>query len=157
MGSLKDLGLEFEETMSGWIGIGETEFMAGRIAGERESTPIRFDAKIIIDDLESFINISDHRARLKGTVTFTPLGGTFKIKDGLFNLFSIDATEGIRHMTYSFRFAADNNKSYFLHGHKKIKDDPGFDLTEDMTTLFTTIYEGTDKNAPVYGSGQLFF
>ncbi len=157
MSSLKDLGLEFEETMSGWIGIGETDFVAGRITGERESTPIRFDAKIIIDDLDHFINLSDHRARLEGTVTFTPLGGTFKIEDGLFNLFSIDATEGIRHMTYSFGFVVDNHKSYFLHGHKKIKDDPGFDLTEDMTTLFTTIHEGTDKNEPIYGSGQLFF
>lgn len=157
MGSLRDLGLEFEETMSGWIGIGETEFIAGRITGEREATPIRFDVKIIIDDLERFINISDHRARLKGTVTFAPLGGAFKIENGLFNLFSIDATEGMRHMTYSFRFVADNNKTYFLHGHKKIKDDPGFDLSEDMTTLFTTIYEGTDKNGTIYGSGQLFF
>ena len=33
----------------------------------------------------------------------------------------------------------------------------GFDLLEDMTTLFTTIYAGPDAQAPIYGSGQIFF
>jgi len=60
-------------------------------------------------------------------------------------------------MTYSFRFMAKDGKRYFLHGHKKIEDDPGFDLVEDMTTLFTTVYDGPDDTAPVYGAGQLFF
>lgn len=36
-------------------------------------------------------------------------------------------------MSYSFGFTAANGKKYFLAGHKNIKDDPGFDLVEDMT------------------------
>jgi cholesterol oxidase len=157
MSSLKGLGLEFDETMSGWIGISETDYVEGRVSGQRENTPISFSVKIIIDNLDHFINLSDHNARLAGTVSFGPLGGTMPIEDGLFNLFSVDPDEGIRHMTYSFGFTATNGMTYFLHGHKKIEDDPGFDLVEDMTTLFTTIYEGPDENAPIYGTGQLFF
>jgi uncharacterized protein (DUF362 family) len=157
MVDLKGLSLEFTETMSGWVGVGETDYVEGRISGQRQNTPISFSVQILIDDLDLFINLSDHKARLVGKVTFEPLGREIPIEEGRFNLFSIDPKEGIRHMTYSFRFVAKDGKKYFLHGHKKIADDPGFDLVEDMTTLFTTIYAGPDDTAPVYGSGQLFF
>ena len=157
MADLKGLGLEFTETMSGWVGVGETDYVEGRISGQRENTPMRFSVQILIDDLDLFINLSDHKARLTGKVTLEPLGREIPIEEGRFNLFSVDPEEGIRHMTYSFRFMAKDGKRYFLHGHKKIEDDPGFDLVEDMTTLFTTIYAGPDNTAPVYGAGQLFF
>jgi cholesterol oxidase len=157
MADLKDLELEFTETMSGWVGIGEKDYVEGRISGQRENTPISFSARIIIDDLDHFINLSEHNARLTGTVSFEPLGSKIPIEDGIFNLFSVDPQEGIRHMTYSFRFTVNEDKKYFLHGHKKIEDDPGFDLVDDMTTLFTTIHDGPDDTAPVYGAGQLFF
>jgi len=156
MADLKGLSLEFTETMSGWVGVGETDYVEGRISGQRENTPISFSVKILIDDLDRFINLSDHSATLTGTVSFEPLGREIPIEHGRFNLFSVNAEEGIRHMTYSFRFSA-GDKPYFLHGHKKIEDDPGFDLVEDMTTLFTMIYAGPDDTAPVYGAGQLFF
>jgi uncharacterized protein (DUF362 family) len=153
---LKGLSLEFAETMSGWVGVGETDYVEGRISGQRENTTISFSVKILIDDLDRFINLSDHNATLSGKVSFEPFGHEILIEDGRFNLFSVNAEEGIRHMTYSFRFSAEGH-TYFLHGHKKIEDDPGFDLVEDMTTLFTTIYAGPDETAPVYGAGQLFF
>jgi len=157
MASLKNLGLEFEETMSGWIGIGETEFLAGRIAGQQENTPLHFDCRIVIDDLERFIHLADHRARLEGTLTFPSLGGPFPMENGAFNLFSVDPATGMRLMTYSFGFATATGKRFFFYGEKHLKDDPGFDLMEDMTTLFTTVYEGPDKTGPLYGAGQLFF
>jgi len=157
MNNLEGLGLQFEETMAGWLGIGKRDYVEGRIAGQKENTPIHFDARIIIEDLDRFINLAEHRARLEGTVTFQPLAGTFAMEDGTFNLFSVEPTRGIRQMTYSFRFTAANGKKYFLSGHKNIKDDPGFDLVEDMTTLFTIVYEGADENAPIYGAGQVFF
>jgi uncharacterized protein (DUF362 family) len=157
MSSLKNLGLEFEETMSGWVGVGKKDYVEGRIAGQQENTPLRIDAKIIINDLEQFLKLANHWARLEGTVTFKPLGGTFAMEDGSFNLFQIEPAQGLRQMTYAFRFTAGNGKQYFFYGHKNIKDDPGFDLVEDMTTLFTTIYEGPDKTAPVFGVGQIFF
>ncbi len=157
MSSLKGIGLEFKETMSGWIGIGKNTYEEGNLAGQQENTPIRFDAKIIIEDLEGFINISGHQARLEGSITFEPLGGTFAMEDGAFSLFSVEPIQGIRQMVYTFRFTANNGKKYFLYGEKRLKDDPGLDLTEDMTTLFTTIYAGEDKTAQSYGSGQMFF
>jgi hypothetical protein len=83
-------GLKFAESMSGWIGIGEQSYVEGRIAGQQENTPIPFDAKIIIDDLDRFIHLPEHRARLEGTVRFNPLGGPAAMEDGVFHLFSVD-------------------------------------------------------------------
>jgi uncharacterized protein (DUF362 family) len=150
-------GLEFAESMSGWIGIGENSSVEGRIAGQQENTPIRFDAKIIIDDLDRFIHLPEHQARLEGTVDFNPLGGPAPMEAGVFNLFAVDPASGMRLMIYSFRFTGGDGRPYFLYGEKHIKDDPGFDLLEDMTTLFTTIYAGPDNQAAVYGAGQIFF
>ena len=157
MSSLEGLGLEFEEAMSGWLGIGEQEFLAGSMAGQQGNTPIRFDCKISIDDLDQFIHLGDHRARLEGTLTFAPLGGPFALEDGYFNLFSVDPATGIRLMVYAFGFTTADGKQYYLYGEKHLKDDPGFDLMEDMTTLFTTVHAGPDRGAPIYGAGQLFF
>ncbi|MGA3115695.1 MAG: DUF362 domain-containing protein [Syntrophobacteraceae bacterium] len=157
MSSLKGIGLEFKESMSGWVGIGAKDYVDGRIAGEKESTPARIDAKIIIDDLASFIEITDHHARLEGVFAFKPLGDSLTIEDGTFNLFTVEPVSGVRQMTYSFRFTADNGKKYFFFGQKDLKDDPGFNVVKDMTTLFTDIYEGPDKNGSVYAKGQLFF
>ncbi len=151
------IGIEFNESMSGWISSGKTDYIEGRIAGQRANTPARIDVKIIINDLYNFLETSDHLANLEGTFTFAPLGGTFPIEDGAFNLFSIDPDSGIRQMVYSFRFTARDGRAFYFYGHKEIKDDPGFDITGDLTTLYTSIFEGTDRSAPVHGAGQIFF
>jgi hypothetical protein len=151
------IGLEFEESMTGWISPGKADYLEGRIAGQQANTPARIDAKIIIADLDRFLAISDHIAKLEGTFTFAPLGGTFPIEAGSFNLFSIDPASGVRQMVYSFGFTTGEGRKFFFYGYKEIKDDPGFDITGDMTTLFTTIFDGPDRSSPVYGKGQIFF
>jgi len=95
MADLKGLSLEFTETMSGWVGVGETDYFEGRISGQRENTPMSFSVQILIDDLDRFINLSDHNARLTGTVSFEPLGHEIPIEEGKFNLFSVDAKRGL--------------------------------------------------------------
>ena len=156
--SLDGLVLRFQETMGGHVGIDEPEPLAGSMRGIRENTPLRFEVEIRIDDLGRFLRVADHAAQLSGTVTFEPLGGRLPIRDGAFNLFSVDPGTGIRRMTYAFRFAAADGQTYFLHGHKEIHDDPGaFDVVPDMTTLFTTLYRGPDEQAPVYAAGVLTF
>jgi len=158
MGNLDGLGFSFHEPMDGWLGIGDSDPVEGRMRGQRENTPISFQVKVSIDDLGTFLNLTDHMASLTGTVTFEPLGGTFTIRNGRFNLFSADRVLGIRTMTYSFQFQADDGRTYFLHGHKEIKDDMGpFDMVTDMTTLFTRVYEGETDQAPIYGAGEIYF
>lgn len=156
MSGLEGLGFEFEEEMSGYLGIGETDCVEGRTKGEVAGTAIKFNVTAKIDDLATFLNLSGHSSRLEGTVTFEPLGGTFPIQDGRLNILVIDPKSGIRQLVYSFRFVA-GGQTYFLLGHKDIKDDPGIDLIKDFTTLFTTVYEGEDESGAIYGAGQLYF
>ncbi len=101
MGKLDGLGLDFDETMSGWVCIGETDFAEGLAKGKEQGTDLSVDLKISIADLDQFLNISHHTANLTGTVSLKPLGGPFTIRDGVFNLFSVDPVENIRHMTYT--------------------------------------------------------
>jgi len=156
--SLDGLLLRFRETMGGHVGIDEREPLAGSARGKRENTSLSFDVEIRIDDLGRFLRVADHAAQLSGTVTFEPLGGRLPIRDGVFNLFTVDPRTGIRRMTYAFRFTAAGGQPYFLHGHKEIHDDPGaLDVVPDMTTLFTTLYRGPDEHAPVYAAGVLTF
>ena len=156
--SLDGLVLLFRETMGGHVGIDEPEPLAGAVRGQRENTPLQFDVEIRIEDLGRFLRVAGHAAKLSGTVTFDPLGGRIPIRDGAFNLFSVDPGTGIRRMTYAFRFTAADAQQYFLHGHKEIHDDPGaLDVVPDMTTLFTTLYRGQDEQSPVYASGVLTF
>ena len=158
MSILEGVGLQFEESMSGYLGVEETDPRKGAEIGKKGETPIRFSVHIIITDLSRFIKLSDQQADLSGTVSFEPLGGNFTIRDGRFNLFTLDPETGIRQMVYAFKFTALDGKTYFLHGHKEIHDDRGqFDVIEDMTRLFTTIYRGEDDQAPVYGAGELYF
>ncbi len=148
---------KFDETMSGWLGVGEKDCLVGRMAGEKNKTPCHFDAQIIIDDLNLFTQLGYGLARLEGTITFDPLGGTFPMEDGNFHLFSINPDKGYRQLVYTFGFTDKDGNKYFLYGEKNLQDDPGFDMVEDLTTLFTTIYAGKDRNAPRYAMGQLYF
>ncbi|MGE5283442.1 MAG: DUF362 domain-containing protein [Actinomycetota bacterium] len=156
--SVDGLVLRFQETMCGHVGIEATEPLAGAAQGRRENTPFQFDVEIRIEDLGRFFHTAGHAAKLSGTVTFGPLGGRLPIRDGVFNLFSVDPGTGVRRMTYAFRFTGADGQLYFLHGFKEIHDDPGaLDVIPDMTTLFTTLYRGPDERSPVYASGVLTF
>ncbi len=158
MGILDGVGFHFDESMSGFLGVGETDPEKGVAAGRRRDTAIRFDVKIDIPDLGPFLTVSKHAARLTGTVTFQPLGGTFPIRDGVFNLFSVSRKTGVRQMVYAFRFTAADAKTYYFHGHKEIFDDPGvMDVLHDITRLFSVLYAGEDEQSEVYGAGVLRF
>jgi uncharacterized protein (DUF362 family) len=158
MGILKGVGLQFEESMSGYLGRGETDPKKGADVGKRQGTEIRFDVQITISDLDRFLKVGEHKAELSGTVTCDLLGGTFSIFDGTFNLFSLDPKTAEREMVYSFRFRGADGHVYYFHGHKEIQDDRSkVDLVQDMTRLFIIIYNGQDEQAPIYGAGEIYF
>ena len=157
MSDLEGVGLVFNETMSGWIGKGENDFAKGEIKGKRENAPIRFKVSIRIANLAQFLDISHHYATLTGTVSAGPLGDNLRIKNGHFGLFTINPETGHRQMTYTFRFNTKEGRECFFHGFKVLKDDPGFDLPDDMTTLYTSIHSGPNENAPRYGAGIMKF
>ena len=158
MSVLKGVGLHFDESMSGHIGKGQSDPVKGEELGRAQGGTICFDVRIAIQDLNRFVKISDRRAALTGTVTSSLFGGTYPIADGAFDLFSLDPATGIRRMVYAFKFTASDGQRYYFHGHKKIHHHEGkADVVEDMTHLFTVVYQGDDEQAAPYGAGILHF
>ena len=64
MGILDGVGIQFQESMSGYLGIGMSDPREGALFGEHQGTEIRFDVQITVSDLGRFLNISHHEAEL---------------------------------------------------------------------------------------------
>jgi len=151
------IGIRFSETMSGYLAEGVEDFEVGEKKGQEQGNSLSFDAVIEVESVSDFIKLSGQEAKLSGVVSYKPLGQNLPIRDGVFTLFKPDPATGTRQMTYSFLFTGTDGKDYFLHGYKVIHDDPGIDVLEDMTRLFTQIYKGRKTSVAPLASGILTF
>lgn len=148
------LGITFRESMAGGFALGETDPRAGHERGEREGTTLTMHATIDIQDLEAFIGDATHGGRITGNVSFPPLGDAIPAKTGVFRLFSPADDPRLKYMVYELGFAS-GGKDYYLAGKKEVRDDPGFDLWSDTTTLYSRLHQGPDASGPVVGAGVL--
>ena len=57
-------------------------------------------------------------------------------------------------MIYEMEFEHEG-EPYYLAGKKEVRDDPGFDLWEDTTTLNVQLHKGSGTDGPVVGAGVL--
>ena len=146
------LGITFRETMSGGFSLGETDPHAG--AAAHGAATLSMHATVSIDDIDRFAANPAHLGSLLGTIDFPPLGTGIPASRGVFNLFSPTDQPALKLMVYELAFVHDG-KPYYLAGRKEVRDDPGFDLWKDTTTLFTTLHEGDGKDGPVAGAGIL--
>ena len=154
------VGVKFNEDMDGHWGVNINNFKDGEDYGIRHNSVISFSATIEIDSVDRFIGVSNHEAELSGFVVVKAIAGSTKmeIKNGIFNLMNISTKTGHRNMSYSFNFETPSGDVYFLSGDKDIFHDKGsFDIIDDMTTLFISIYNGKDNNEVLLGCGIMHF
>lgn len=151
---MADTGIRFDETMSGPFALGETQPESGAEAGKSANHSLAMHASVTIDNLDRFIEDPAHAGGLAGRIDFSPFGDGLPADRGVFNLFSPAEEADTRYMVYELGFQHDG-KDYYLAGRKVVRDDPGFDLWSDTTTLYTTLHEGRDKTAPTVGAGVL--
>jgi choline dehydrogenase-like flavoprotein len=147
-------GLTFTVTMSGDFALGETDPRAPSTTSRGARSELAIHVTVHIDDIERFIADAAHTGRLTGHVSSPLLGGDVPATHGVFNLFSPTDDPALTLMIYELAFRHDG-KAYYLAGRKEVRDDPGFDLWADTTTLFTTLHEGSDRTGPVAGAGIL--
>lgn len=147
-------GITFRETMKGAFALGESDPRAGQDGGKRAGTELAMHAVVTIRDLDRFIADPTHTGSLVGSVDFTPFGEGIPTGEGTFRLFSPASDPRMKLMVYELPFQ-HGGESYYLAGRKEVRDDPGFDLWSDTTTLFTTLHRGTDATGPVVGAGVL--
>jgi len=155
------VGLSFSEAMLGHLteGIrGETEAddRHGYILGRQEGRFLAVHLWIAIEDLEAFLHDPCHQARVKGSITYTPLGGTRTVEGGSwFQLFVPGPAPRMRQMRYRLHCIGADGHPYLFDGFKTIHGDRPWAIWADHTTLFTTIYRGDTAGAPILGRGIL--
>lgn len=152
--------VEFTEEMKGHITFGELDFDKGFRQGKTDGNFCMFHLTIRTDDAHHFLADPTHQSVAGGWVQCEALGGRLPVQEGLFNLF-VDSTDRSRtNMFYRLYFADSVGNPLTLVGFKDVKDDPGFDMWSDTTTLYTRILRGHvpaegDATAEVAASGIL--
>lgn len=147
-------GISFRETMQGPFALGATEPEQGHAAGDAAGTTLAMHVTVTVRDLDRFVADPDHNGSLAGTIDFAPLAMAMPTGEGVFRLFAPADEPGTTLMVYELPFTHDG-QAYYLAGAKKVRDDPGFDLWSDTTTLYTRLHAGTDATGPVVGAGVL--
>ncbi|HWI09500.1 MAG TPA: GMC oxidoreductase, partial [Solirubrobacteraceae bacterium] len=136
--------LRFTEKMRGFITFGEDDYDKGFRTGKKAKTACMFHVTVLMDDIERFIEDPQHPGTITGHVQCDALGGRLEVQEGWFNLFVDDDEDGNERklMKYRLLIADGEGHPITLNGFKEVKDDKGFDVWSDTTTLFTRILAG---------------
>lgn len=147
-------GITFREMMTGSFALGETDPEAGAARGAAAKTSLTMHATVTVHDVDRFISDPHHLGSLVGNIDFAPFGSGMPSSKGVFNLFAPSDVPRLKYMVYELAFA-HADQPYYLAGKKHVRDDAGFDLLRDTTTLLTTLHEGSDATGRIVGAGVL--
>jgi cholesterol oxidase len=154
----RKLGLQFTETMKGiFLRDPAVDFDTLEKTDAGAANPFQFTLTIESDDLDAMLTDAKHEAAISGTVTAPALApAPLTVTRGMFNLFVQDPGQvDVRKMRYRFAMTDEAGRSFYLDGYKIIRDEPLLHVWHDTTTLYITLYDGPDANAPLLGRGIL--
>jgi predicted acylesterase/phospholipase RssA len=134
--------LQFTEVMKGFVAAGEADYQAGYARGKASDSPASFQLTIEMNGVNRFITDPKHEALAEGWFECAAFGGRRPISTGTFNLLVDDGEPHHKAMYYCLWFEDAAGKPLTLLGYKDVKDDPGFDVWSDTTTLYTRVLEG---------------
>lgn len=146
--------LSFRESMSGHFALGAVDPEQGSKIGRAAGTRLTLRAEITIRDMDRFIADPDHVGAMEAEIEFESLGGTIRSTRATFKLFSPADRPDLKLMVYELALTAQG-KDHYLAGRKEVRNDPGFDLWTDTTTLFVRLHEGPSAAGRVVGAGVL--
>ena len=159
-GRPRTIGIRFTETMRGWWSDQvQDDYRHGMQRGKAADSTIEFCLTIQADDLNALTNPQGgYSAGLVGTVTAPALSAdALTVTNGRFMLFADDPEAvNTQRMKYQFGMRSEAGEDYWFEGFKTIRNDSGVDLWSDTTTLYVTLYRGSDQRAPVIGKGIMF-
>ncbi|MDZ7690198.1 MAG: patatin-like phospholipase family protein [Balneolaceae bacterium] len=149
-------GIAFREKMEGWFSLDANNPEEGAQKGQEQGTTLSLHGSIYIRNLPNFMGSQEHSGTMAGHIEFAPFDDYLPAKTGVFNLFVEEGQNApdTKWMIYEMQFDHEGN-SYYLAGKKEVRDDPGFDLWEDTTTLKATLHKGTDAAGTVVAAGIL--
>ena len=153
-------GVQFTETMRGYFSTevtGEDDYEEAAQRGEQDNSPFEFTLSIVSEDLDRFIDEPEHEAGMLGTALSPVLSASPMVAtDGRFNLFVDDSSQPrVKRMKYGMKLTTTEGRAFWFEGFKLVRDDSGFDVVSDTTTLFITVHDGESIESPVMGRGIL--
>jgi len=137
------VGMTFDEEMVG-------SYYPGEPADAVSEVACKFDGRMVIRDVNDFVDGYEHEAQIKGTVSFGDFEGqgpaTFTMDDNVsrFHYLRLNPATAEAEMRYHIEFVTTDARRYTLEGIKymhKDSNDPG-ELLADYTTLFCHLTEG---------------
>jgi cholesterol oxidase len=151
--------VQFTEEMLGHVTFGETDFNRGSVPDRPGAGFFKFHLTIVVDDIQRFGIDPMRQAGAFGWVECDALGGRMPVERGVFNLF-VDSEPGVKHMLYRLFFRDGVGHPLTMTGYKLVRDDAGFDVWRDTTTLFTRVLRGhvedhEEDGAELVASGVL--
>jgi len=151
--------VRFTEEMLGHVTFGEEDHARGAAPERDGAAALKFRLTIVVDDIERFASDPIRSAGAHGYVECDALGGRLPVEHGAFNLF-VDTEPGVKQMLYRLFLYDGAGHPLTLSGHKLVKDDAGFDVWKDTTTLFTRVLRGhvgeaEEGSAELVASGVL--
>ncbi len=152
------VGLRFTERMAGMLALGDTlSYLADGWENDVVTSKADFVVQVQSDDLHEVLDTRGHLAQLTGTLHLPGLHpDPLQMEDGAFTLFVEDADDaGTRYMRYRFVAVTEDGQPYYFDGEKVVRDDPGFDVIEDTTTLFVSMHQGKTAHGKQVARGIL--
>jgi cholesterol oxidase len=151
--------VQFTEEMLGHVTFDETDFNRGAVSDRPGASFFKFHLTIAVDDIARFGGDPLRAAGAFGWVEGDAFGGRLPVEHGEFNLF-VDVEPGVKHMLYRLFFRDSVGHPLTMSGFKLVRDDAGFDVWRDTTTLFTRVYRGhvsaaEEAGAELVASGVL--
>ncbi|MFW2544950.1 GMC oxidoreductase [Primorskyibacter sp. 2E107] len=141
------------------IGLRFTEKMAGQMTPAGSTTPVdcHFVATITMPNAQAFFADRDAAAEMTATLVAPWVSErAMAAVDGRFRLFSRHPeVPGARAMEYSMPLVTGDGRAVLFVGRKTLRDDPGFDVWADTTTLSCRIIDGHDPGGAVLATGTL--
>jgi cholesterol oxidase len=145
-------GMEFTEQMKGYVSLGESDPMTGWQLGRALVQRFMFQLTITAPDVERFADSAGHTAVAEGWVDCDLLGGRLPVQRGWANLFVGTSDAETREMRYRLWFSDLGGEPVTMYGVKTVRDDPGFDMWRDTSTLWITLLRG---HVPPGGDGEV--
>jgi cholesterol oxidase len=146
----EQVGIAFDEMMSGGFALGSTDTATGAALGSK--TILVMHGTVTIDDIDAFIADPDHVGRLDVVMDWPTFGAGLPAPCGIFNLFSPSGDPSLKLMVYEWGLTHEGQDYYFA-GQKNVAVHPILEMWHDTTTLHTQLHQGKDKTGPVVGAG----
>lgn len=152
------VGVRFTETMKGHFSKGQLTYKPADEAGIDSGSYFRFVLTIQADSLDNLVNDEHYLSNMVGSVEAPMLSHEpLTVTNGKFTLFLRNPEQpGVKNMIYRMGLTARDGTQYWFEGFKVIRDDKGFDVWSDTTTLYITVWKGTDNTGPILGRGILY-